>query len=207
MSGINNNYGYGGWANQGWGQQRSYQPSQSWGGGSTFYNRQTNTYYVNGTSGNDRIIFSGNTVSVNGQPYRTVPQGARVVVNGYDGNDVIHASYARLSSLEAYGGRGQDVVIGTRNNDAIYGGSGNDALNGWAGNDAIYGGYGNDILYGGSGYNYLNGGPGYDTYPQYVNNCLGPYGMGPYASSYGNGCYHFAGNCSSWQPPCPTRWY
>ena len=58
----------------------------------------------------------------------------RVVINGYDGNDLI------------YGGDGNDTLRGLNGDDIVYGGLGNDLLFGGFGADELYGQDGNDEL-------------------------------------------------------------
>jgi Ca2+-binding RTX toxin-like protein len=71
----------------------------------------------------------------------------------------------------AFGGAGNDVLVGSsrRNfldgrggDDEIYGGASNDYLIGGAGNDSIFGDDGNDTLTGGDGNDTLTGGAGAD---------------------------------------------
>ncbi|NSX55703.1 sulfatase-like hydrolase/transferase [Parasulfitobacter algicola] len=109
---------------------------------------------VVGNDRDNRIIFAGShnrfTLEVHSGP----------------GNNFIRTSHDRLI---AYGGPGNDMIIGGvsdniihggSGNDTLYGGPGNDELHGDAGNDELYGGDGNDTLYSGSGNNLLDGGPG-----------------------------------------------
>ncbi|MCH2131991.1 MAG: hypothetical protein MK179_22855 [Pirellulaceae bacterium] len=62
----------------------------------------------------------------------------------------------------AYGGTGNDTIVGGPGHDTIYGQDGDDFLWGGAGMDMIFGGEGRDDLYGGVGADMLYGGPGID---------------------------------------------
>ena len=65
--------------------------------------------------------------------------------------------------LVAYGGPGQDFIIGGAKDDEIYGGAQNDTIAGAGGNDIIYGGSGHDVIEGNNGDDEINGGPNDDT--------------------------------------------
>lgn len=69
---------------------------------------------------------------------------------GYDGNDSVD-SYAHTKTLTAWGGSGDDELLGSDGIDNLYGGNGNDTLMGYNGNDGLYGGAGTDTLTGGGG--------------------------------------------------------
>src|SRR5262249_39548527 len=53
----------------------------------------------------------------------------------------------------AYGGAGNDTLLGGSGDDNLYGGPGSDTLDGGAGNDGLFAGFGraNEILIGGTG--------------------------------------------------------
>ena len=78
----------------------------------------------------------------------------KIIFNGGDGKDVLDASKTHVD-IEAYGGKGKDILIG---------GSGDDMLYGDAGDDVLSGGKGNDILKGGAGHDVMTGGVGADTF-------------------------------------------
>jgi Ca2+-binding RTX toxin-like protein len=68
-----------------------------------------------------------------------------------------------LADVEnAFGGSGNDVLVGNAANNVLSGNNGNDVLSGLAGNDVLLGGNGNDVLNGGVGNDVLNGGNGND---------------------------------------------
>ena len=85
-----------------------------------------------------------------------LPTGARIVVRGCAGNDVIAVNGA--VSAELYGGAGNDVMYGGSGQDMLWGEDGNDTLSLGAGNDVAIGGLGRDLLYGGNGNDILLGG-------------------------------------------------
>lgn len=69
------------------------------------------------------------------------------------------------SSLrDAFGGAGNDAIIGGASANLLNGGWGNDVLLGGAGDDTLQGGFDNDVLDGGAGQDSLVGGQGDDTY-------------------------------------------
>lgn len=77
-----------------------------------------------------------------------------------DGDDFLEMhTDARLF---AYGGSGDDTLLGAGGHDRIYGQLGNDTLDGGDGNDFVVGDAGNDTITGGSGIDYLVGGAGAD---------------------------------------------
>lgn len=88
--------------------------------------------------------------------------------SGFKGGDL----FANYSSVpcEAYGGPGDDALVGGNGNDTLKGGEGLDRLEGKNGNDSLVGGNGLDALYGGNGNDTLksgefgdDGGGGSDT--------------------------------------------
>ncbi len=69
-------------------------------------------------------------------------------VGGLTGNLIV----ARGTVIEnAYGGSGNDTLIGNGANNTLLGNNGNDDLIGGGGNDILRGGYGNDNMSGGAG--------------------------------------------------------
>jgi Ca2+-binding RTX toxin-like protein len=107
---------------------------------------QADTVTVNGTSGNDAIVISGNnsTTQVLGLSAKISITGAeatndRLQINGLAGDDVVDATRlgANTIRLAVDAGTGDDVVLG---------GAGDDVLDGGAGDDVLLGGLGNDIF-------------------------------------------------------------
>ena len=62
----------------------------------------------------------------------------------------------------AYGGLGDDTILGNSANNRLYGGAGNDILIGYGGKDVFYGHAGFDFIKGDSGNDYISGGTGGD---------------------------------------------
>ena len=116
---------------------------------------------------------------------RIIPNGGEDIIYGDGGDDEINgyladqtdrrggwSYYDQSESLLAYGGEGNDVIIGGSAADKLFGEDGDDVLIGYEGDDELTGGSGNDILrgregndaiYGGDGDDYLSGGSGNDT--------------------------------------------
>jgi Ca2+-binding RTX toxin-like protein len=122
---------------------------------------------ITGTEANDISIvsmLSDNQIRVTlaGHPRKDLPLADvnRVVFYGLEGDD-----YFRNDTwipAEAFGGLGNDTLIGGWGNDILYGEEGDDNLQGRAGNDFLYGGDGDDRLVGGAGDDILLGGFGND---------------------------------------------
>ncbi|MDC1231660.1 M57 family metalloprotease [Gammaproteobacteria bacterium] len=116
---------------------------------------------------------------------RIIPNGGEDIIYGGGGDDEINgylsdpidqqggwSYYFQYESLLAYGGAGNDVIIGGSEADKLYGEDGDDVLIGYEGDDELIGGTGNDILRGregnddidgGDGNDFINGGSGNDT--------------------------------------------
>lgn len=89
------------------------------------------------------------------------------------GNDTLMRGARGGDGLVAYGGLGDDRMLGSLSAATLYGGGGNDSLLGGAhdallfggdGDDTIDGSGGNDVLRGGAGHDLLYGGGGDDFY-------------------------------------------
>ncbi|RKS77790.1 hemolysin type calcium-binding protein [Motilibacter peucedani] len=95
---------------------------------------------------------------VSGTPHRDVivARGAGSVVDARGGNDLV------CVSGHAYGGAGDDVLVGSARRDVLDGGPGRDTLRGLGGDDLLRGGSGGDRLLGGPGRDRLLGGSGND---------------------------------------------
>lgn len=63
---------------------------------------------------------------------------------------------------QAFGGAGNDFLIGNQVRNVLWGGAGDDRIWGIEGNDILYGAQGNDSLYGGIDNDWLDGGLGAD---------------------------------------------
>lgn len=101
---------------------------------------------------------------------RSAIYSGQVLYYGWGGNDYFCNNVGTLQTV-AYGGAGNDTLIGDNGADWLYGEAGYDTLYGWGGNDVLdggtegdtlYGGYGNDVMYGNAGNDVLYGGHGID---------------------------------------------
>ena len=106
---------------------------------------------------------------------RIIPNGGEDIIYGGGGDDEINgyladqtdrrggwSYYDQSESLIAYGGEGNDVIIGGSAADKLFGEDGDDVLIGYEGDDELTGGSGNDILRGIEGNNVIDGGDGDD---------------------------------------------
>jgi len=75
---------------------------------------------------------------------------SEVVFRGFDGNDSFTNSAPALKA-RAFGGDGDDTLVGSARADILYGGDGNDWLYGGAGNDHLDGQGGDDVVVAGAG--------------------------------------------------------
>jgi len=136
---------------------------------------------VTGTNQADEIHLNGKA-NAHGRDGDDTIFGSAVFnkIYGQDGNDTIHtgADYSGGDSPtgdypyggkdSAWGGRGNDTLIGTYRDDLLDGGAGNDHLYAWGGNDHLLGGPGNDRLVFQNtdqlfGTGKFDGGSGFDT--------------------------------------------
>lgn len=60
--------------------------------------------------------------------------------------------------IQAWGGKGNDTLVGASKNDMLFGEAGDDKLTGWAGDDTMIGGAGADVLWGYDGDDFMYGG-------------------------------------------------
>jgi Ca2+-binding RTX toxin-like protein len=113
------------------------------------------TVVVNGTSDDDflQVLGDSSSVSVFGLAavvniFGSEPANDRLVVNAFDGDDVIEGSElaADALSLTSDGGQGDDILVGSDGNDTLLGGEGDDVLLGGPGQDILDGGLGDNIL-------------------------------------------------------------
>ena len=73
-------------------------------------------------------------------------------------------TFAGTALVDAFGGAGNDLLLGGAAANTLGGGWGNDVLRGNGGNDTLAGGDGDDVVDGGTGQDSLSGGVGNDTY-------------------------------------------
>lgn len=108
---------------------------------------------------------AGNVVIVDGVTGRSWTFGAAQVKEldfiGGSGNDRFRSNVPNLS-LRAFGGDGDDTLIGNNSFDSLQGGRGNDTLIGSDNNDVLVGGPGDDRLYPGAGIDTVRDGLGND---------------------------------------------
>jgi Ca2+-binding RTX toxin-like protein len=91
-----------------------------------------------------------------------------ITVNGSDRDNTIDLHFISTATgfrnldgkVTIYGGRGNDVLMGSQFGDRLYGGDGFDQLFGGNGNDLLDGGAGIDWLYPGAGNDQVYIGPG-----------------------------------------------
>ena len=130
-----------------------------------------------------RLGLPGRVQVLNQTSFQTFTDTAfnRVLINAFEGSDVVLLDPRLNKSSYIHGGTGDDVLYGSEGADEIHGGAGrdtilarggadlvfgedgNDFLYGDGGDDIVSGGLGTDYLYGGSGRDVLNGGQGLDT--------------------------------------------
>jgi len=95
------------------------------------------------------LVLFGDT-SQDGSRYDSLPEPGGVTGNAFfftqHGDDVIDASQAGLG-IAAYGGSGDDLILGGSFGDHLAGGSGDDTIFGLAGNDHIYGDSGFNLAF------------------------------------------------------------
>jgi Ca2+-binding RTX toxin-like protein len=86
-------------------------------------------------------------------------------VEGQEGNDkiVFERNAEQNYQYYAWGGPGNDTILGGESADKLDGGSGNDSIEGFGGHDTLRGEDGNDWLNGADGYDEIHGGSGNDT--------------------------------------------
>ncbi|WP_411723251.1 M10 family metallopeptidase C-terminal domain-containing protein [Loktanella salsilacus] len=77
------------------------------------------------------------------------------------GNDRVIGNSANNIML---GRNGNDVVLGLNGHDILNGGNGDDVVQGGDGNDRVFGQAGNDVLFGDAGFDLLHGGAGNDVF-------------------------------------------
>ncbi|HSG90608.1 MAG TPA: hypothetical protein VLA56_15440 [Pseudomonadales bacterium] len=97
---------------------------------------------VTGGGGVDSPLVIFGDTSQDGSRYDSLPvlgeQTGNALFFATHGNDVIDAS-ASAGSVTVYGGRGDDVIIGSQAGDHLAGGSGDDLIRGQGGADNLYG--------------------------------------------------------------------
>lgn len=110
---------------------------------------------VNGTNGDDviQVACSAGEATVSGLAATVSVSSAQaaqdqLAIAALAGYDVVEASGLAASAiqLQADGGDGEDLLIGSSGNDTLLGGAGDDVLLGGPGQDVLVGGAGDDTL-------------------------------------------------------------
>ena len=88
----------------------------------------------------------------------------QVIFNGADGNDILDARESS-TTLEAFGGEGDDLLLGGSAEDTFFAGGGDDIVVGQRGNDTASLEEGDDrfIWNNGDGSDFIDGGAGFDV--------------------------------------------
>lgn len=142
------------------------------GGADTFDGRGGQAGSVDGGSGNDTYLFSGQfdgVIEIAGGGNDTI-----IAYGNFDmsGTAEVEVLTLRGGAISGTGNASGNVLTGNANanlldgeagNDTIYGYNGNDTVWGGEGNDTVYGHAGSDHLMGDNGIDYLYGGDGDDT--------------------------------------------
>ena len=120
----------------------------------TLTNKEIEQFEINGQGGDDSLTvndLSGSDVQ-------------KVVFSGGDGNDTLDAR-ASSTTIEAFGGDGDDLLLGGSAVDTFFAGAGDDIVVGQRGNDIAYLEDGDDrfIWNNGDGSDFINGGSGFDV--------------------------------------------
>ncbi|WP_170358270.1 M10 family metallopeptidase C-terminal domain-containing protein [Ruegeria arenilitoris] len=106
---------------------------------------------------NRKVVINLNDADLEGSDAGGAVSRAQAVSGGF--------TIANTVKIEnAFGGSGNDFLIGNEYNNFLNGANGNDSLFGDAGNDWIYGSFGNDTISGGAGNDSLSGQRGNDTF-------------------------------------------
>jgi Ca2+-binding RTX toxin-like protein len=120
----------------------------------TLTNEEIEQFEINGQGGDDSLTvgeLSGSTVQT-------------VVFSGGAGNDVLDARESS-TTIEAFGGEGDDLLLGGAAEDTFFAGAGDDIVVGQRGADTAYLEAGDDrfIWNNGDGSDFINGGAGFDV--------------------------------------------
>ncbi|NEZ56549.1 calcium-binding protein [Adonisia turfae] len=120
----------------------------------TLTNEEIEQFEINGQGGDDSLTVNDLTGS----------DVQKVVFSGGDGNDTLDARESS-TTIEAFGGDGDDLLLGGSAVDTFFAGAGNDIVVGQRGNDIAYLEEGDDrfIWNNGDGSDFINGGLGFDV--------------------------------------------
>ncbi|ESA35200.1 calcium-binding protein [Leptolyngbya sp. Heron Island J] len=120
----------------------------------TLTNEEIEQFEINGQGGDDSLIVNDLTGS----------DVQKVVFSGGDGNDTLDARDSS-TTIEAFGGDGDDLLLGGSAVDTFFAGAGNDIVVGQRGDDIAYLEDGDDrfIWNNGDGSDFISGGAGFDV--------------------------------------------
>lgn len=120
----------------------------------TLTNEKIEQFEINGQGGDDSLTVGNLTGSA----------VQSVVFSGGDGNDILDARESS-TAIEAFGGDGDDLLLGGSAVDTFFAGVGNDIVVGQRGDDIAYLEDGDDrfIWNNGDGSDFINGGAGFDV--------------------------------------------
>ncbi|MBE9137940.1 calcium-binding protein [Nodosilinea sp. LEGE 07088] len=129
----------------------------------TLTNKNIEQFEINGQGGDDSLTVGDLTGS----------GVEKVVFSGGDGNDVLDARESS-TAVEAFGGEGDDLLLGGSAVDTFFAGAGDDIVVGQRGDDTAYLEAGDDrfVWNNGDGSDFINGGAGFDV--TQVNGADGP---------------------------------
>ena len=129
----------------------------------TLTNENVERFEINGLGGDDSLTVGDLTGSA----------VKKVVFSGGDGNDLLDARES-TTTIEAFGGDGDDLLLGGSADDTFFAGAGNDIVVGQRGSDTANLGDGDDrfIWNNGDGSDFIDGGAGFDV--TQVNGADGP---------------------------------
>jgi serralysin len=127
------------------------------GGGTDTYNLSNYTTNLNiDLTPGGRSTFSTAQLAI-------VNTGNGLTATGNVFNALLFNGDTRSLIERAFGGTGNDTILGNQADNVLFGGAGNDTLSGAAGGDYIDGGIGRDVLNGGDGNDVLIGAADNDT--------------------------------------------
>ncbi|MGD1861765.1 MAG: calcium-binding protein [Leptolyngbyaceae cyanobacterium] len=120
----------------------------------TLTNEEIEQFEINGQGGDDSLTVGDLTNS----------DVEKVVFSGGEGNDTLDARESS-TTIEAFGGDGDDLLLGGSAIDTFFAGAGDDIVVGQRGNDIAYLEDGDDrfIWNNGDGSDFINGGAGFDV--------------------------------------------
>ena len=120
----------------------------------TLTNEEIEQFEINGQGGDDSLTVGDLTDS----------DVQKVVFSGGDGNDTLDARESS-TTIEAFGGEGDDLLLGGSAVDTFFAGAGDDIVVGQRGDDIAYLEDGDDrfVWNNGDGSDFINGGEGFDV--------------------------------------------